>query len=776
MTHKAGRDTLREENYVAFVSSLFDGVRMLVIGAFMQVASVLCAWWDTGHSGYLWLSGAMFLAVLWRISLTYAFLAERDHLKSAIRARYWEKRYTYSAGAAAFLLGMFAFLGISIAPGPFATLGSCFASFGAVPTIVGRLYGSPRLVKILLACILVPIASGLFLDGDVTHYLLAGLIIPYAGLVVKMSGEVRQMMNATVDRQQEIIRIAHRFDLALNNMTQGLFMFDEKRRISVANDRARELLNIQDSLELEGRNIIAVLRYGVLKGTYSKTAVQKLKSGLDAMRNGHAPRKTTIELAEERVFEFSIASDGEHSTVLTFEDVTERRNAERQITQMARFDSLTGLPNRSWFRDVVRERLRDLDVGRTCLLIVFDVDDFKHVNDTLGHPAGDFLLSEIGRRLRVFTESGMTVSRHGGDEFLVFAEADLENIPAFVAELRAQIHGLYHISGQVMYVSVSVGYVVCEVGDFDLQDLLVKADLALYESKDAGKGVCTAYEESLDERYRKEQRLKLDLARAVEEGQLEVLYQPIIDVRDQRIVATEALSRWTHPVLGAVSPSLYIPLAERIGIITRITEAVLERACADCAAWPEHMTVSVNMSAIDFRNNGLVELVADCLQRHGLAPHRLEIELTETSVLSNEAATVRLLQKLKALGVRIALDDFGTGYSSLSHLHRLPLDRVKIDRSFLNDIDTQSSSLELVRGVARLSKELGLSVTLEGVETHQHFDMARESGSVDRVQGFLFGSALPASGVASLACMPRFAIARSTASEKRRKATVAING
>jgi EAL domain-containing protein (putative c-di-GMP-specific phosphodiesterase class I) len=280
--------------------------------------------------------------------------------------------------------------------------------------------------------------------------------------------------------------------------------------------------------------------------------------------------------------------------------------------------------------------------------------------------------------------------------------------------------------------------------------MAVKADLALYRAKDSGKAGWRLFEASMDAAFRSRQIMKADLRSTVEARGLRVVYQPIVSMDSMRISSCEALCRWDHPELGPISPAVFIPLAEEMGIISQISAFVVSQACIECAKWPEQISVSVNLSAKDFRDRDVLDRVRDALAATGLAPHRLEIEVTETALLDDKAVTRTLLDELKALGVRIALDDFGTGYSSLSYLHTLPLDKVKIDRSFLLDVTRSQRSLELLKGIVNLSRPLGLSVTIEGVETFEQLKILALDVKPDLAQGFLFGSALTASGIGTM--------------------------
>ena len=425
------------------------------------------------------------------------------------------------------------------------------------------------------------------------------------------------------------------------------------------------------------------------------------------------------------------------------------REAEEKIRTMARYDSLTGLANRTYFHEIVAEFMEAGDQGRLCSLAVFDLDDFKSVNDTLGHPVGDVVIRVVAERLSAFAGDEASVGRFGGDEFMVFFDRvdDESDLSRRLDEMFAVLLGDVDVEGHALRVQMSGGAVLSRVGDTDVDAMIVRADLALYKAKEQGKSGWRLFEAALDAAFRNRQIMKADLRHAVEAGSLRVVYQPIVAMGSMRITSCEALCRWDHPDLGPISPSVFIPLAEEMGIITEISTFMLQAACHECARWPEHTGVSINLSAKDFRSLDIIGKIGSALSASGLAADRLEIEVTETALLDNEAMTCQSIEGLKKLGVRIALDDFGTGYSSLSYLHKLPLDKIKIDRSFLNDLTRCSRSLELLKGIVSLSRPLGLTVTIEGVETFEQLNILASEVKPDFVQGFLFGSALTASGI-----------------------------
>jgi predicted signal transduction protein with EAL and GGDEF domain len=327
---------------------------------------------------------------------------------------------------------------------------------------------------------------------------------------------------------------------------------------------------------------------------------------------------------------------------------------------------------------------------------------------------------------------------------------DACHLSAIVDAIFSGLHGEVDVAGHALRIQASGGAVLSRVRDTDVDAMIVKADLALYKAKELGKNDWRLFESSMDEAFRNRQLMKADLRVAIESRSLRVVYQPIVAMDTMRIASCEALCRWDHRDLGPISPAVFIPLAEEMGMISEISQFVLDAACAECVRWPEQLSVSVNLSAKDFRSRDVVEKVSDALTRSGLAPHRLEIEVTETALLDDKSLTGQYVEELKSLGVRIALDDFGTGYSSLSYLHKLPLDKVKIDRSFLMDVSQNTRSLELLKGVVSLSRSLGLTVTIEGVETFEQLKILALQVKPDLVQGFLFGAALTASGIETM--------------------------
>jgi diguanylate cyclase (GGDEF)-like protein len=378
-------------------------------------------------------------------------------------------------------------------------------------------------------------------------------------------------------------------------------------------------------------------------------------------------------------------------------------------------------------------------------VLFIDLDQFKQVNDTLGHPRGDLLLREVADRLRSHVREGDIVARFGGDEFVILQSpvSGVEEAATMSRRLIEALSETYEVEGHRVVIGASIGIAMAPRDGIGADHLLKNADMALYWAKAERRGSWRFFEAEMDIRAQARRTLELDLRGALAAGAFEVYYQPLFDLRTKKISTCEALLRWPHAVRGMISPAEFIPVAEEMGLIVEIGNWVLQQACRDCSRWPSEVRVAVNISANQFRRGNLVNSVREALSTSGLASSRLEIEITESVLFQDTRATRQALRQLRDLGVRLSLDDFGTGYSSLSYLHSLPLNKVKIDRSFLEGLAVGDRSLVLLRGIARLSAQLGLSVAVEGIETAEQLALVSAEDTVEEVQGFLFSPAIP---------------------------------
>ncbi len=418
-------------------------------------------------------------------------------------------------------------------------------------------------------------------------------------------------------------------------------------------------------------------------------------------------------------------------------DITTARRSQEQIAFLARHDSLTKLPNRVLFNEVMHNACARCEMHGMALLSL-DLDDFKLVNDTMGHATGDGVLIAVAERIKGCIREFDTAARLGGDEFaIIIASADIDEVASVARRLVDRIARPYHFDGQLVEIGISIGISLGPKDGNTPTTLLKNADLALYRAKADGRGIWRFYDSEMDERIQDRRALQSDLRQALARGEFSLDYQPIIDLAANRIVAAEALLRWHHPERGLLSPASFIPLAEDAGIIGGIGAWVLQEACMTAVKWPDDMRVAVNLSPTQFRDASVVETVDRALQESGLAPSRLELEITETTVLETNSTTVDALWKLHGRGVRIALDDFGTGYSSLSYLRRFPFDKIKIDRSFIRDLGHEKDDSSIILAIIGLADSMNMVVTAEGVETAEQAALLTSYGCA-QAQGYLF--------------------------------------
>jgi diguanylate cyclase (GGDEF)-like protein len=459
---------------------------------------------------------------------------------------------------------------------------------------------------------------------------------------------------------------------------------------------------------------------------------------------GKESSQYTTHLGDGRCIAVSMQPMADGGTVTTHQDITEQRRSDAKIAYMALHDALTGLPNRVLLNERIEQALVRVNRGEIVATHLLDLDHFKNVNDTLGHPAGDKLLKLVTDRLRTLVRETDTIARMGGDEFAIVQvgiaqPADATSLAHRVIEVVSEP---YEIDGQQVIIGTSVGIAVGPADGLTPDQLMRNADLALYRAKGDGRGTFCFFEAEMDAQMQTRRAMEYDLRKALIAGEFELHYQPVVNLQSNQISGFEALIRWRHPERGMIAPSSFIPLAEEIGFIVPLGEWTHREACATAAKWPGHIKISVNLSPVQFRNPGLVNVVVNALVTSGLAPERLELEITETALLEDSEATLTMLYRLRELGVRIAMDDFGTGYSSLSYLQSFPFDRIKIDRSFIKDIADTVGSLNIVRAVAALATGLGMATTAEGVETQEQLETVKSEGCTE-MQGFLFSRPRP---------------------------------
>src|SRR5882724_3621684 len=527
-------------------------------------------------------------------------------------------------------------------------------------------------------------------------------------------------------------------------------MFGADGGLAVMNHRFSEMMNLPDDLVQGGASAPDIIAACVSAGSVSEASGEMILAEIESSQaNDIVTADPDVERNRSLSWTFQPMADG--GAVVLLEDITERRDAEERISHLARYDELTTLPNRVNFRDEI-ERLLAIQqgVGQLSALLFVDLDQFKQVNDTLGHPCGDQLLCAVANRLREMLRPEDFVARFGGDEFVVFQQNIKSNEDAAVLARRIveRLSERYKIDNHLVEIGASVGIAMTSAR-MSADTLLKNADMALYRAKADGRGTFCFFRDEMAQIVEARRILELDLRKALANEEFELFYQPLLNLKTGRLSTCEALLRWNHPVRGTVSPIDIIPVAEDMGLIVDLGRWILRKACMECMQWPEAVSVAVNFSPQQFHQRDVLSEVRYALEVSGLPANRLEIEITESSLLHNTELTHDVLSQLRSLGVRISLDDFGTGYSSLSYLHNFPLQKVKIDRSFLEGIDSDRP-LTLLRGVARLSADLGMLVVVEGIETNEQLELISADGTVTEAQGYLFSRPVPAMQVRHL--------------------------
>jgi diguanylate cyclase (GGDEF)-like protein len=743
---------LPTEFYIPLVDSLYKEERTLLLGFGMVVGSVLLTYWKTGQASLLVCVLALAGVACARMLDMRAFARQPSGIKDIADARRWELRYVAGSAATMLLLGSWCYLSVAQTSDPFAQLVSFSMTIAYSVGISGRNFGSSRLVTALIWCTGLPMVAALLLHGDIYHWVFAGLLSPFFLAVKFISDRLRRTLLDAVIATRDVTLLANRFDTALNNMPHGLCMFDAERRIVVANQKLSDQLGLPADLQLKQLGPRQLIACSVEFGTLSDAEGDEAARALETRLSGDDSSDFFAELRSASTLEFTVQPMENGGMVLLVEDITERKLAEAKINHLARFDPLTGLPNRTILRHRMEDVLAHCDTGDRCAVHFIDLDQFKQVNDTLGHPRGDMLLQAVADRLRATVGSSDMVARFGGDEFVVLQSTanDPDKTALLASRILKSLGASYKIDGKEVAISASIGIAFAPKDGIEADQLLKKADMALYRAKAESRDTWRFFKPDMEARAQARRKLELDLRNAVETDTFEIYYQPILDLKTRRVLACEALLRWPHPERGMISPSEFVPVAEEMGIIAEIDKRVLRTACLECRQWPREIRVAVNLSPIQFGRTNIPLLVHDALAGAGLPAHRLEIEITETTLLTDTVRCRSALHQLQALGVGISLDDFGTKYSNLSYLHSFPLRKVKIDQSFVKDLATNSRMVTLLRGVARMSADLGLRLVVEGVETDEQLLLISAVESVDEVQGYLFAPPLPASAIRKL--------------------------
>lgn len=613
----------------------------------------------------------------------------------------------------------------------------------------------PATATFLLPALLGAMLAGFGVEDYRLSLLFAAALMSFAGLIVFVSLRQTRLLvehlqtESTIRDQRNIIGLLLKeFE---ENSSDWLWEFDSLGAIDRVSDRFALAAGGRE--QIQGRSFMGFLQENADKESPILAEIEHSIANRATFTNlivrlVHGNTEKWWRLTGKPAFDDIGAYTG---YIGTASDVTAEKLAERRINFLAHNDALTGLLNRARFTDQLGSAVARLErYGSPFAVLYLDLDQFKAVNDGRGHLAGDKLLAMVAKRLKAAVRETDFAARLGGDEFAAILTSNCrrDEIAPIADRLVRDISAPYEIDGELVTIGVSIGIAVAPLDGTRPDQILRNADLALYRAKASGRGVYRFFESQMDSEMRERRMLEMELRHAIDEGELVLHYQPLVSAESKQPSGFEALVRWNHPLRGVIPPAEFIPIAEQTGIIQQIGDWTLRRACADAASWPSPYLVAVNLSARHFQGSDIVAVVRDALMESGLAPSRLELEITESLLIDNPEEVVAKLNELKKLGVTIAMDDFGTGYSSLAYLMKFPFDKIKIDKSFVNALSEDAAARDILRSIASLGRTLRMKVTAEGVETPEQVEFLREI-SLSHLQGYFFARPLDSAGMAA---------------------------
>jgi diguanylate cyclase (GGDEF)-like protein len=737
---------LPTEIRAALIKSLFAPIASLIVGAVACSIIGAAVALRVGDSMIMAVSAAILAVGMLRVLSAVLYNKSKESRKLTA-TKVWEHVYEYGAWAFAALLGMLCWLTLNPAIDASLQMAVTTSTAGYAAAISGRNAGRPLIAFGQLTFSTMPMVVALLIYPDWVHQALGVVVLLFMYGITDITLSTRNIIvqALTMTRKEAALAArfeeqANRFDVALNNMSHGLCMLDPQDRVQVWNERFLELLHLEQAPVRVGMRISQLVRHSIRAGNHKSQTVKRIINDLAA------------GLRDQKLDQFQTSPDGDRTlavsrrmmpgggSVVILEDVTERKRAQERIAHLAKFDELTGLANRTQFRERITAMLQEVHLPENRITIhLIDLDRFKAINDTLGHPIGDKLLKEVAARLTGVIGPADMITRFGGDEFVVMQIAERQNDAKTMAQRLARaLKEPFEIESHRIDIGASIGIAMAPHDGIDPDELLKKADMALYAAKNGGRNDHRFFAIEMEDAAQDRRNLELDLREALALDQFHLKYQPLIDLHTGQITTCEALMRWTHPLRGDVPPSVFIPVAEETGLIIALGEWALNRACVEANTWPHGVKVAVNLSPIQFRERGLALQVVAALAKSGLSAPRLELEVTERLLLEDNDYTLATMQQLTNLGVNLSLDDFGTGYSSLNYLRKFPFHKIKIDRSFISDLGDSKDARAIIGAIATLGTNLGKTVVAEGIETEEQMELVLSQGCHEG-QGYLFG-------------------------------------
>ena len=746
------------EVYAILINDIYSALISFAIGATTATLVGAIAAWRTGNPWLTALTVATAAVAAARALLIFRYRKHRSAIGGdAAVLRRWELWYAIGASAYGACIGGLCFVAFAFIDDPVSHLLLNSNAVGFVAGTTARNSSRPRIAVAQVSFILLPIIISSAFRFTPAYLVLSFIMLLYYLATIEIAqylGKNRLRLLIATQEKGELARTLaeqnSRFDAALTQMSHGLCMFDAQHRLLVWNKRFCEIYRIKPEELAPGTTIGQMIELSVSRGNHPDRDVAEMTAEYEARLASRIATHWKRPLSDGRTIASSYQPMAHGGVLAIFEDVTEREQAEARAQFLATHDDLTGLPNRLMFGQSVSDAIK---IGRRYrhefAVMFIDLDRFKIINDTLGHAAGDYLLTEVASRLKRCVRESDIVARMGGDEFIILLRelSDAGQVAMIARKILATIVRPLTIHGQECRVTASIGISLFPSDAQDEESLTKNADAAMYAAKENGRNNFLFHSEEMKTQSLERLILETSLRRALERNELVLYYQPKQDLKRGCISGVEALLRWRHPDLGLLLPNHFIPLAEEAGLIVPIGKWVIETACAQNMAWQRQglpaMRIAVNLSPRQFADSNLLHDIRAALEKSGMAPELLELEITESMVVQNLERTMQVLEAIKSAGITLSIDDFGTGYSSMSLVKKLPIDALKIDRSFVREIVQNTEDRAIADAIIALGKALDLTVVAEGVETLEQ-ELFLRAHNCDEIQGNLFSRPVPA--------------------------------